>query len=461
MTRAVAKTSDADLRVIVVGRGAVESRLRKDSTIELIRAREPLDAVGELAHPIDDESPRRTAVVTPRGAVAQGEEREFIAALRRVDPGAFLIALQGTAGAEDEAETTGLYDAVAPAWLDASELRRIVNGKAPDRATPTAAQAAQTPAPTAKTEPKREVERPHVPPVAIARSSAPAPQSSHECEPDLPILRAALSGAEILNACVCEIRRRLSDETASFHPEHDAPEPAPGRAAFPVEHRGRTYGWIVSSEDASGALPRCAEWMSHWLALREQQNKLRQAAFTDPLTGVWNRRYFDRFLPAKVAEARERRHELSLLAFDIDNFKQFNDRFGHAAGDDILREVAKLLRSVVRPCDRVCRVGGDEFAVVFYEPDGPRDPSSRHPQSISALTARFQRQVQNRRFPKLGSDAPGMLSVSGGLATFPWDAQDPETLIARADALAMESKSHGKNMILFGPGANGGGRDRV
>jgi len=453
----------ADLRVIIVGRGAVESRLRKDASIELIRAREPLDAIGELAHPIDDESPRRTAVLTPRGAVPAHEESEFVAALRRVDPTAFLITLQATVGGAEAGASEGLYDAIAPAWLDAAELRRLT-----DKGRTSAAPAAPA-APTTPTRPPAPLrsESKSVTPERIIRPSArPAPSAqsapgvlgvSGECEPDLPILRAALSGAEIVGACVNEMRRRLADPSAMFIADAEAPEPAVGRASYPVEHRGRTLGWIVSREDSAGALPRCAEWMACWMALREQQSQLRQAAFTDALTGVWNRRYFDKFLPSMMNHARARRHELSLLLFDIDNFKQFNDRFGHAAGDDILREVAKLLRSVVRPCDRVCRIGGDEFAVVFYEPDGPRDPSSRHPQSISALAARFQRQVQNRRFPKLGSDAPGMLSVSGGLATFPWDAQDPESLIARADGLAMESKNHGKNMILFGPGSQGPG----
>ncbi|MBL0921728.1 MAG: diguanylate cyclase [Phycisphaerales bacterium] len=444
MSSPAPKPAGADLRVIVVGRGAVESRLRKDASIELIRAREPLDAIGELAHPIDDESPRRTAVLTPRGTVPPGEEREFVAALRRVDPGAMLIALESTTDGAERAGD-GLYDAVAPAWLDAAELRRLT---ARGRAAPT------IPAPIRAESRPAPAEAPVLPAVR----SAPAAQSAPgECEPDLPILRAALSGAEIVGACVNEMRRRLADPSATFIADAEAPEPAIGRAAYPVEHRGRTLGWIVSREESSAALARCADWLACWLALREQQSQLRQAAFTDALTGVWNRRYFDKFLPSMLNHARARRHELSLLLFDIDNFKQFNDRFGHAAGDDILREVSKLLRSVVRPCDRVCRIGGDEFAVVFYEPHGPRDPSSRHPQSISTLAARFQRQVQNRRFPKLGSDAPGMLSVSGGLATFPWDAQDPESLIARADGLAMESKNHGKNMILFGPGHNGAG----
>lgn len=448
MTSHAATSPAPDLRVIVVGRGAVESRLRKDASIELIRAREPLDAIGELAHPIDDESPRRTAVLTPRGAVPASEEREFVAALRRVDPGAFLVALQATSGGAEHDATDALYDAVAPAWLDASDLRRL--------ASEGAAPAARRRDTERTPEPARPEPRAAEPTV---RQSAPfiGSYGTGESEPDLPILRAALSGAEIVGACVHEMRRRLADPDATFTPETAAPAPRRGFATQPVIHRGRTLGWITAKESSLPALSRCAEWLACWLALREQQAQLRQAAFTDALTGVWNRRYFDRFLPSMLQHARERRHELSLLVFDIDNFKQFNDRFGHAAGDEILREVSKLLRSVVRPCDRVCRIGGDEFAVVFYEPDGPRDPSSRHPQSISALAARFQRQVQNRRFPKLGSDAPGILSVSGGLATFPWDAQSPESLICRADGLAMESKNHGKNMILFGPGAQGPG----
>ncbi|MFG0253036.1 MAG: GGDEF domain-containing protein, partial [Phycisphaerales bacterium JB038] len=105
------------------------------------------------------------------------------------------------------------------------------------------------------------------------------------------------------------------------------------------------------------------------------------------------------------------------------------------------------------PSDRVCRLGGDEFVVVFYDPSGPRAPDSEHPRSAAELVRRFQQQVAKCRFPKLGKEAPGTLSVSGGLATFPWDGVDAEGLLRCADGRAMRAKREGKNAIILGPGA--------
>ena len=194
-----------------------------------------------------------------------------------------------------------------------------------------------------------------------------------------------------------------------------------------------------------------ARWLAGWLRARDQQSQLRAAAFTDPLTGAYNRRYFERFLATAIDQAREARRHLTVMVFDIDDFKTYNDRYGHDAGDDILREIVRLMRTVIRPTDRVCRIGGDEFAVIFNEPAGPRVEGSRHPESVFMLTQRFQQQVQEHHFPKLGDCAPGTITVSGGLATYPWDGTTPEQLLSKADHHALASKRQGKNAITFGP----------
>jgi diguanylate cyclase (GGDEF)-like protein len=140
------------------------------------------------------------------------------------------------------------------------------------------------------------------------------------------------------------------------------------------------------------------------------------------------------------------------MVFDLDNFKQYNDQFGHDAGDLVLTETVRLLKSVIRQGDRVCRIGGDEFVVVFADLEGPREVGSAHPETIENIACRFQEQIWRMRFPKLGMEAPGSLSISAGLATFPWDGDDPDSLLRHADALALESKRRGKNVITFGPG---------
>jgi diguanylate cyclase (GGDEF)-like protein len=196
-----------------------------------------------------------------------------------------------------------------------------------------------------------------------------------------------------------------------------------------------------------------AAWLGMWLAMRDQHINLRDAAFTDPLTGAHNRRFFDHFLGAAIEQAKKDRRTLTVLMFDIDNFKQFNDLYGHAAGDEILIDVVKLMRSVIRPTDKVCRIGGDEFVVIFWEPTGPRTATSRPPSDIHGIAQRFQKEVAGHKFPKLGRDAPGALSISGGLATYPWDGANAAALLAQADELSLQSKRQGKNAIALGPGA--------
>jgi len=221
--------------------------------------------------------------------------------------------------------------------------------------------------------------------------------------------------------------------------------------ASPILYGGRTLGVLVASSLDEATRERFADWAARFLAVADRMRQWRRMAYTDDLTGAWNRRYYHRVLPRTLREARTRRRHVTLLLFDIDDFKHFNDRYGHAAGDDILIEVVRLMQSVIRPSDRVCRIGGDEFAVIFYDPHGERHPGSEHPRDIRALVERFQAQIARHRFPKLGRHAPGRLTISGGLATFPWDGHDAESLYEHADQATLRAKQSGKNAIIVGP----------
>ncbi|MBM44044.1 MAG: hypothetical protein CMJ36_03395 [Phycisphaerae bacterium] len=221
----------------------------------------------------------------------------------------------------------------------------------------------------------------------------------------------------------------------------------------PIQYAGGEYGSLVVPGRSSEEIRPWASWIARWLALDEAQRELRDMAFRDELTAAWNRRYLASFLEDAIEEARRLRRQLTVMVFDIDDFKSYNDRFGHAAGDIILRNTVQLLSSVIRDGDRVCRIGGDEFAVVFADMQAPRQPGSAHPDSVETIARRFQEQVCNMRFPELGLDAPGTLSISGGLASFPWDGHEGTVLLRRADERAIESKRRGKNCITIGPGA--------
>ena len=140
-----------------------------------------------------------------------------------------------------------------------------------------------------------------------------------------------------------------------------------------------------------------------------------------------------------------------LLLYDIDNFKRYNDTYGHGAGDQILKETAALMRQTTRSQDLVARIGGDEFAVLFWDPH-PRSPGSSPPDSAYILADRFRRAVTRHEFPFLGSDATGALTISGGLASFPDDGATCRGLLRAADRGLKKVKETGKNGIrLAGP----------
>jgi len=271
---------------------------------------------------------------------------------------------------------------------------------------------------------------------------------------DAALVRAVMLGQDLAPVALELIRHRLADDSVRFEPAASTTESRSTRRAVVVAD-GRAVGHLVSdsTRPADEYLTTHAAWLGGWLTLDRRFRDQRIEALTDPLTGAWNRRYFDRYIARAIEQAQSSRMTVTVLVFDIDEFKQYNDRFGHAAGDEILVEVVRLLRSVIRPSDRVCRIGGDEFAVIFFEPRGPRVPASRPPESIYRIAKRFQSQISGHLFPKLGAAAPGNLTISGGLATYPWDGTTAESLLERADQLALKSKAAGKNVITLGPGA--------
>lgn len=404
------------LRVIAVGPTGLEQTLRRDASVELIRARTPMDALGELADPIDDESPALTVVVVSTVADSgdtASERTAFAAALRSLDP-TVRVVRTGTGPAQS-------FDATVASNANADDLRAVVSAHA---------------APSSASNETQQASR-----------AEPVSPETHLA--DESIATALVRGQDVLPEALKLIRARCKDPSVSFVASRS--EEDPGHGVLVAGSDGRVLGRLIGSDDA--CLSRHAGWLAGWLKAGTLQRELRDAAFRDHLTGAWNRRYFDRFLPACLERARERRLPVTLMVFDVDNFKQYNDRYGHTAGDEILAETVRLMDSVIRPHDRVCRIGGDEFAVIFFEPSGPRDPGSKPPSDVFTLAERFQQQICRHHFPKLGREAPGTLTISGGLATFPWDATTTADLIEHADQLAMRSKQLGKNALTLGPGA--------
>lgn len=181
------------------------------------------------------------------------------------------------------------------------------------------------------------------------------------------------------------------------------------------------------------------ELMQQRLALETANRRLRRLAAIDALTGIANRRHFDRSLEREVRRARREARPLSLIFLDLDEFKRYNDTYGHLRGDDVLRRVAQTLNETFRRGgDFVARYGGEEFAVVLPEVDARR----------AALYAeRLRRRIWRLAIP-YGSGANDRLTISGGVATI--DAKcnaTPEQLLRAADKALYRAKCLGRNQI--------------
>lgn len=289
---------------------------------------------------------------------------------------------------------------------------------------------------------------------------APPPSPPREGPPgDIDLVRALLEHTDLQSAALRVLRHHLGTTDVRF-----VAAPRPGEEeAVAVDRRGlkqatvatdgRAFGALLSATLDEATLSAWAVWLSHWLRLEESHRELRRHAWTDELTGAGNRRAFETMLRDTMARALEERRTISLMCLDIDNFKRYNDDYGHHAGDEVLRETAELLRTCVRAGDHVFRIGGDEFVVVFCDTSAPRKGGGAAPESVESIVRRFQRAIADLSLPSLGREGPGTVSVSAGVAVFPWEGHDPQSLLRRADERSLESKRNGKNRITFGPGA--------
>ncbi|MER7005987.1 diguanylate cyclase [Dactylosporangium sp. NPDC000555] len=166
----------------------------------------------------------------------------------------------------------------------------------------------------------------------------------------------------------------------------------------------------------------------------------RRLAVTDPLTGLFTRRFIEGRLSAEVARAGRRRGPVALFIADVDHFKSVNDRYGHPAGDRALVEIARRLRRAVRPGDVLARYGGEEFAVLM--------PGLR-PEELEAVSQRLRRSVGDEPVP-LDHDTRVTITVSIGTAGFPAHSASQRELVAVADRALYTAKILGRDRVVVG-----------
>ena len=179
------------------------------------------------------------------------------------------------------------------------------------------------------------------------------------------------------------------------------------------------------------------------LALETANQRLKRLVAVDALTGIANRRHFDRVLDRELRRARRESLPLSLVFLDLDEFKRFNDTYGHAHGDDVLRLVAQTLDETFRRGgDLVARYGGEEFAVVLPGVDSRR---------ASLYAERLRRRIWRLAVPYEASQVADRVTISGGVATVPPGlTATADHLLRAADKALYRAKCQGRNRIAAG-----------
>ena len=169
-------------------------------------------------------------------------------------------------------------------------------------------------------------------------------------------------------------------------------------------------------------------------ALQEREQRFRELSMTDDLTRLFNQRYFYQQLQQEIERTNRYKRQLAMLLLDLDDFKQFNDTFGHLEGDGVLVKVAKIIRECIRRTDTAFRFGGEEFLVVMPETSAKR---------ALILAERIRNEMQETVFnpaPK----AEARVTCSIGLSQY-HDQEDLKTFIQRVDQNMYQAKARGKN----------------
>jgi len=179
---------------------------------------------------------------------------------------------------------------------------------------------------------------------------------------------------------------------------------------------------------------------------QQRANQFQLMSITDPLTGLHNRRYLEARLTEELSRSKRYNYPLSFMMIDIDDFKLYNDRNGHQAGDRALEITAQCLRAALRKVDVASRYGGEEFSILL--------PQTTL-QEAGVLADRIRRKILSAPFPHGKSQPLGGVTVSIGLSTFSASLDSAEAIVRAADRALYHAKSHGKNRAYAYQGAQG------
>ncbi len=218
------------------------------------------------------------------------------------------------------------------------------------------------------------------------------------------------------------------------------------RMCIPLVSFGQTLGVLMlESEELASfhqddveSLEAVADICATAIQNAHYVERVKQLAYLDGLTGIFNRRYFEMRVVEEIDRARRFNSGMAVLMIDIDQFKRLNDEFGHLLGDEVLRQVSSMFHQQLRKIDVVCRYGGEEFAILL---------SQTNQQHSLAVAEKLRRLVESWQFPGV----PQSVTISAGVATFPDHGTTRDELVKSADAGLYAAKQGGRNRVLLGP----------
>lgn len=230
------------------------------------------------------------------------------------------------------------------------------------------------------------------------------------------------------------------DEYVGFYNETKS------RMCIPLVSFGQTLGVLVLESEHAGSfregdvdsLEAVADICATAIQNAHYVERVKQLAYLDGLTGIFNRRFFELRIVEEIDRARRFNSGMAVVMVDIDQFKRLNDEFGHLLGDEVLRQVSSVFHQQLRKIDVVCRYGGEEFAILL---------SQTNPQHALAVAEKLRRLVESWQFPGV----PRPVTISAGVATFPDHGTSRDELVKSADAGLYAAKQGGRNRVLLGP----------
>jgi diguanylate cyclase (GGDEF)-like protein len=180
-----------------------------------------------------------------------------------------------------------------------------------------------------------------------------------------------------------------------------------------------------------------AERLALTLAEMKLREALRAQSICDPLTGWYNRRHMQESLDRDIRRASRANRPLSLLMFDIDHFKDFNDSFGHEAGDVTLQNLCQILKALIRSEDVACRYGGDEFVLIL--PDSSAELAAERAENMRIAVGREEMLYHGRLLKPM--------TLSFGIASYPADGRTSHELLRAADTALYRAKTEGRDRV--------------